>query len=78
MATMTEKLTGRGKRAARRAYKKVEERVLVAQGRKAVRTKVETIRKVTRKAVKTGILTGSLAALGVVVGAVRKARRDRY
>jgi hypothetical protein len=75
---MTEKLTGRGKRAARRAYEKVEERVLVAQGRKAVRAKMETVRKVTRKAVKTGILTGSLAALGVVVGAVRKSRRDKY
>jgi hypothetical protein len=78
MTTMAEKLTGRGKGTARKVYKKVEDRVLIAQGRKAVKGKIETVRKVTRKAVKTGIVTGSLAALGVVVGAVRKARRDRF
>ena len=77
MATMKEKLTGRRKGVAQRAYEKVENRVLVAQGRKAVKGKIETVRKVTRKAVKTGIVTGSLAALGVVIGAVRKARRDK-
>jgi len=77
MTTRTEKLTGRGKGAARKVYKKVEDRVLIAQGRKAVKGKIETVRKVTSKAVKTGIVTGSLAAIGVVVGAVRKARRDR-
>ena len=77
MTTVTEKLTKRRKGVARRAYEKVENRILVAEGRKAVKGKLETVRKVTRQAVKTGIVTGSLAALGVVFGAVRKARRDK-
>ena len=73
------KLIGRlgrkSKGAARRAYEKLETRILVAQGRKAIRAKAGAITKVARKAVKTGLITGGIAATGVVVKAIRKRRR---
>jgi len=62
--------------AGRKAYKKVETRVLVAEGKKSVQRKVTTVKKVTRKAIKTGILTGALAAAGVVAREIRKRRKN--
>jgi len=57
------------------AFERLETRILVARGRKAVRAKAESVGKVTRKAVKTGLLTGGIAAAAVVIAAVRKQRR---
>lgn len=69
---MLGKLSRGRKGAARRAYEKLETRILVAQGRKAVRARAGKVVKVTRKAVKTGLITGGIAAAGVVIRAIRK------
>jgi hypothetical protein len=74
MGRLTRKLVGKGKDAARKVYENVETRVLVAEGRKAVRTKVRTAAKVGRKAAKAGLLVGALTAATVVVREVRKRR----
>jgi hypothetical protein len=64
---LIKKLGGAGRKASK---------VLVAEGKKSVRRKVTTVRKVTRKAIKTGILTGALAAAGVVAREIRKRRKN--
>jgi Ni,Fe-hydrogenase III small subunit len=74
MTKLTRKLAAKGREAARKAYEKVETRVLVAEGRKAVRGKIRTTARVSRKAAKTGLIVGALAAAGVVVREVRKRR----
>jgi hypothetical protein len=66
------RLAARGSDAVRKAYKKVETRVLVAQGRKAVRARFERVSSVSRKAAKAGLLAGAVAAAGVLVREVRK------
>jgi hypothetical protein len=71
MAHVIKKLTARGKLAARNAVKKLETRILVAQGRKAVRRKVHVVGTVSRKAVKTGLVTGGIAATAVAVREIR-------
>jgi hypothetical protein len=76
MGKLTRKLATKGAEAARKAYKKVETRILVAQGRKAVREKVETVSKVSRKAAKTGLIMGAMAAAGVLVREIGKRRRS--
>ena len=75
MGKRIKKLTSRGKDAARDAYEKLETKVLVAEGRKSIRGKVRTVKKVTRKAVKTGLITGALAAVSVVAREIRKRRK---
>ena len=75
MGKRIKKLTSRGKDAARDAYEKLETKVLVAEGRKSIRGKVRTVKKVTRKAVKTGLITGALAAVSVVSREIRKRRK---
>ena len=74
--TLLGRLARKRKSAARKAYEKLETRILVAQGRKAVRAKTAKVAKVTRNAVKTGLITGGIAAAAVVVRAVRKQRRE--
>jgi hypothetical protein len=75
MGKLIKKLTSRGKSAAHDAYEKLETKVLVAEGRKSIRGKVHTVKKVTRKAVKTGLITGALAAVSVVAREIRKRRK---
>jgi hypothetical protein len=75
MTTLRGRLAGRRKGMTRKVYEKLETRILVAQGRKAVRAKAAKVAKLTRKAVKTGLITGGIAAAAVVVRAVRKQRR---
>ena len=77
MPGLLTKLAARGKGAAQRAYEKVETRILVAQGRKAVREKARTAAKVGRKAARTGLLVGAMAAAGVVLREIKKHRRQR-
>jgi hypothetical protein len=74
MAKLTEKLIARGKKAAQGAYERVENKILAAEGRRAVKGKVRTVKKVSRKAAKTGLIVGTLAAAGVVVREFRKRR----
>jgi hypothetical protein len=75
MTKLTDKLLARGKKAARGAYERVETRVLVAEGRKAVEGKARMVKKVSRKAARTGLVVGTLTALGVVVREIRKRRK---
>lgn len=75
MGRLIKTLAGKGGNAARKAYQKVETRILVAEGKKAVRGKVRAVKKVTRKAVKTGLIAGALAAAGVVAREIRKRRK---
>lgn len=74
--TLLGKLARRSKSVARKAYERLETRILVAQGRRAIRAKTAKVAKVTRKALKTGLITGGIAAAAVVVRAVRKQRRE--
>jgi hypothetical protein len=56
----------------RRAYEKVETRILVAQGRKALRAKKREAIRVSRKAAKAGVVAGVAAAAGVLLHEFRK------
>ena len=75
MTKLTKKLLARGKEAARGAYERVENKVLVAEGRKSVKGKVRAVKKVSRKAARAGLIAGTLAAVGVVVLELRKRRK---
>jgi hypothetical protein len=68
-------MAARGKKGAvRRAYDKLETKVMAAAGRRAVRSKVGTVKKVSRKAAKAALAAGALAAASVVLREVRKRR----
>lgn len=75
MGKLTRRLVAKGTGAARKAYEELETRVLVAEGRKAMRNKVRTTARVGKKAAKTGLIVGALAAAGMVVHEVRKRRK---
>jgi hypothetical protein len=75
MTKPTGRLLRRAKGVAQNAYEKVETRVLVAEGRKAVQHKANTVARVSRKAAKTGAVVGALAAAGVVAHEIRKRRK---
>ncbi len=53
----------------------LENRVLAAEGRRALRTKVATAKKVTKKAIKTGAIAGVVVAAAVVVREAKKRRK---
>lgn len=69
------KLTGRAGRAAGRTVKEVENRILAAEGRKSIKAKVATVKRVTKKALKAGAIAGALVATAVVMRE-RKKRRN--
>jgi len=75
MTKLTEKLAAKGRKAAHKAYDKVETRVLLWQGRKAVDRKLRNTARVGKKAAKAGLIVGTLVAAGVVRREVRKARK---
>jgi len=75
MSRLTRKVVAQGQEAAEKAYRKLETRVLVAEGKKSVRAKVRTVGKVSKKAAKTGLIVGALAAAGVVVREIRKRKK---
>lgn len=81
MATMAKAAHDMAATAARKSAAKVKEiaadletRALIAEGRRSVRTKTATVKKVSKKALKTGLVTGAMAAAAVVVHEVRKRR----
>lgn len=74
MGNLMKKLVRQGRNSARKAYEKVETKILVAEGRKAVKRKVRTVGRVSRKAAKTGLVAGAMAATMVVLREIRKAR----
>lgn len=75
MTRLTRRLLARARDAAKNAYEKVETRVLVAEGRKAVKHKAKTVANVSRKAAKKGAVAGVLTAAGVVALEIRKRRK---
>ena len=74
MGKLTRKLAKDAKGAIHDVYEKVETRILVAEGRKAVKSKARTVAKVSRKATKAGLIAGLVTAAGVVVREIRKRR----
>jgi CO dehydrogenase/acetyl-CoA synthase epsilon subunit len=75
MGKLTKTIAAKGAETARKAYEKLETRILVAEGRKAVRGKAQTVAKVSRKATRAGLIVGALAAAGVVAHEVRRRRK---
>ncbi len=69
------KLTRAIAKGGRKVYQKVESKVLVAAGRKAVRDQAKTVGKVSRKAAKAGLIVGAVTAAAVVAREVRKRRK---
>ena len=69
------KLSDRAGRAAGRKVKEVENRILAAEGRKSIKAKVATVKRVTKKALKAGAIAGVLVATAVVMRE-RKKRRN--
>jgi hypothetical protein len=68
------KVTERVGRAAERKIKEVENRVLAAEGRKSIKAKVATVRRVTKKALKAGAIAGAVVAAAVVMRERKKRR----
>lgn len=71
MPRLTERL---GKTAARKV-REVENRILVAEGRRSIKAKVAVVKRVTKKALKAGAMAGAIVATTVVLRE-RKKRRD--
>ena len=69
------KIADRVGRAAGRKAKEVENRILAAEGRKSIKAKVATVKRVTKKALKAGAIAGALVATAVVMRE-RKKRRN--
>ncbi len=75
MGKITRKLAKRGKAAARKAYDKLESKVMAAVGRKAVRSKVKGAKEVAKRAARKALIAGGLAAAGVVAKEIRNRRK---
>lgn len=75
MGKATKQLAAKGRKAAAKAYRKVETKVLAAEGRRSVRAKLKTAGQVSKKAAKTGLIVGALAAAKVVVQEIRRRKR---
>ena len=58
----------------RKAYEKVETRVMAAAGRRAVRKKTEAVAEVGKKAAKAGLVVGAVAATAVAAREIVKRR----
>jgi len=69
--TLAKKTTG----AAARAYKSVETKVLVAEGKKSLSKKAAAVGKVARQAGKAALVAGAIAATSVVFREIRKRRK---
>ena len=68
---MRKKLGAQAKRAAR----DVEQAVLAAEGRRSIKSKVATVKKVTRKALRAGAVAGAMVAAAVVMRETKKRRK---
>jgi hypothetical protein len=81
MGTLRKKVAAKATTAARNTVTRVknkaaevETRLLVDEGRRSVRAKTATAKKVTRKALKAGLVTGVATVAAVIVHEVRKRR----
>lgn len=75
MGKRVKQLTKRGKSAARKAFEKLEAKVMAAVGRRAVKSKVRGVKAVAKKAAKRALIAGGVAAAGVVVKEIQSRRR---
>ena len=66
----------KGKGRVRKAYDKVESKLMAAVGRQAVKGKLKAAKAVGRKAGRAALTAGALAAAGVVLREMRKRKRD--
>lgn len=69
------KITEKVVRAGRRAVDAAETRVLVAEGKRSLRTKVARAKRITRKALRTGAIAGAAVAVAVVLRERKKQRK---
>lgn len=74
MADLGKRLKKRGATIVRDLYREAETRVLVAEGRKAVRRKAQVATSITKKAARTGLIAGVATAAVVVIQQLRKRR----
>ncbi|HEY9383825.1 MAG TPA: hypothetical protein VIP80_09915 [Gemmatimonadales bacterium] len=74
MAKLTRKPAKR-RNAVSKAYAKLENKVMAAAGRRAVRSTARKAKAITRKAAKAALIAGSLAAAKVVLDEVREQRQ---
>lgn len=72
---MAKRRVSKPKGKLRKAYDKLETKVMAVAGRRAVRGAARKAKAVTRKAAKAAVIAGSLAAAKVVLDEVRAARR---
>jgi hypothetical protein len=63
MTTKTGRMAKKGKRTAKRLFKRVETEVLALEGRRSVRAKGRKFRRVGRQIAETGLLVGAVVAL---------------
>lgn len=64
-----------GGRAARRAYRKVEAKVLAFEGRRSLRARARTARRIAKDAVVAGTLVAAVAALEAALHEVGRRHR---
>lgn len=62
-------------RRVRTTVTDLENRALAAEGRRAIRARVATAKKVTKKALKSGAIAGVVVAAAVVVREAKKRRK---
>jgi hypothetical protein len=75
MTKMADTLRDNTVGVAQRAYKSVETKVLVDEGKKSLRKKAATVGKVARQAGKAALVAGTIAATSVVFREIRKRRK---
>lgn len=71
MSKLTQKVAKQGRSAARKAYDKLETRILAAEGRRSIKAKTRKVTAVGKKAAKAALAAGALAVAGVVVREIR-------
>jgi hypothetical protein len=75
MAKLVRKARRKKAGPIRKAYQKIEARVMAAVGRVAVKGSSRRAKEITRKAAKAAALAASLAAAKVVLDEIRKQRQ---
>ena len=62
----------KAKSRVRKLYDKLETRMMAAAGRRAVKQKLGSAKKIGKKAARAALAAGAMAAAGVVLREVRK------
>lgn len=74
MSKLAERLADQGARKARKLYQRLETKLLVAEGRKAIKRKAELTGQVAKKAAKAGLTAAAVVATTVVAREIKKRR----